>query len=228
MEREENMEEREENRKESVKDGEVKLPEQNGKAIQVFTIIGEIEGHDIIGNSTKTTKYEHIIPSLVAIEEEEQIGGALIILNTMGGDVEAGLAIAELIASLKKPTVSLVLGGSHSIGIPLAVSTDYSFIVPTATMLVHPVRITGTVLGAPQTYYQFYQMQERIVDFICSHSRIERYDFEGMMMNKETMAKDLGTILVGKEAVEHKLIDSVGGLKDAIKHLKNMGENDEK
>lgn len=208
--------------------GQSTIQTSRGNKIEVVTIIGEIEGHDVLSGNTKSTKYEHLIPQLIALDNDEDVEGILFVLNTIGGDVECGLAIAELIASLKTPTVSLVIGGSHSIGIPLAVSTDYSFIVPTATMLVHPVRITGTVLGAPQTYYQFYQMQERIVDFICSHSWIERYDFEGMMMNKETMAKDLGTILVGKEAVEHKLIDSVGGLKDAIKHLKNMGENDEK
>lgn len=214
---------------EKVKEfGQSTIQTSRGNKIEVVTIIGEIEGHDVLSGNTKSTKYEHLIPQLIALDNDEDVEGILFVLNTIGGDVECGLAIAELIASLKTPTVSLVIGGSHSIGIPLAVSTDYSFIVPTATMLVHPVRITGTVLGAPQTYYQFYQMQERIVDFICSHSRIERYDFEGMMMNKETMAKDLGTILVGKEAVEHKLIDSVGGLKDAIKHLKNMGENDEK
>ena len=214
---------------EKVKEfGQSTIQTSRGNKIEVVTIIGEIEGHDVLSGNEKSTKYEHLIPQLIALDNDEDVEGILFVLNTIGGDVECGLAIAELIASLKTPTVSLVIGGSHSIGIPLAVSTDYSFIVPTATMLVHPVRITGTVLGAPQTYYQFYQMQERIVDFICSHSRIERYDFEGMMMNKETMAKDLGTILVGKEAVEHKLIDSVGGLKDAIKHLKNMGENDEK
>lgn len=214
---------------EKVKEfGQSTIQTSRGNKIEVVTIIGEIEGHDVLSGNAKSTKYEHLIPQLIALDNDEDVEGILFVLNTIGGDVECGLAIAELVASLKTPTVSLVIGGSHSIGIPLAVSTDYSFIVPTATMLVHPVRITGTVLGAPQTYYQFYQMQERIVDFICSHSRIERYDFEGMMMNKETMAKDLGTILVGKETVEHKLIDSVGGLKDAIKHLKNMGENDEK
>ncbi len=196
--------------------------------IEVVTIIGEIEGHDALSQNAKTTKYEHLIPRLIALDNDVEIGGILFVLNTIGGDVECGLAIAELIASLKTPTVSLVIGGSHSIGIPLAVSTNYSFIVPTATMLVHPVRITGTILGAPQTYYQFYQMQERIVDFICHHSSVKRCDFEKMMMAKENMAKDLGTVLVGKEAVEHKLINKVGGLKDAIKFLENQIQNDEK
>ena len=219
MEREENLEEREENRKESVKDGEVKLPEQNGKAIQVFTIIGEIEGHDIIGNSTKTTKYEHIIPSLVAIEEEEQIGGALIILNTMGGDVEAGLAIAELIASLKKPTVSLVLGGSHSIGVPIAVSADYSFIVPTGTMVIHPVRLNGMVIGVQQTFDYFKQMQNRIAGFICNHCSIAPERLDELMMETEVLTKDVGSILVGEEAVKEGIIDEVGGIHDALVKL---------
>ena len=219
MEREENMEEREENRKESVKDGEVKLPEQNGKAIQVFTIIGEIEGHDIIGNSTKTTKYEHIIPSLVAIEEEEQIGGALIILNTMGGDVEAGLASAELIASLKKPTVSLVLGGSHSIGVPIAVSADYSFIVPTGTMVIHPVRLNGMVIGVQQTFDYFKQMQNRIAGFICNHCSIAPERLDELMMETEVLTKDVGSILVGEEAVKEGIIDEVGGIHEALAKL---------
>ena len=219
MEREENMEEREENRKESVKDGEVKLPEQNGKAIQVFTIIGEIEGHDIIGNSTKTTKYEHIIPSLVAIEEEEQIGGALIILNTMGGDVEAGLAIAELIASLNKPTVSLVLGGSHSIGVPIAVSADYSFIVPTGTMVIHPVRLNGMVIGVQQTFDYFKQMQNRIAGFICNHCSIAPERLDELMMETEVLTKDVGSIPVGEEAVKEGIIDEVGGIHEALAKL---------
>ena len=223
MEREENMEEsmeeREENRKESVKDGEVKLPQQNGKAIQVFTIIGEIEGHDIIGNSTKTTKYEHIIPSLVAIEEEEQIGGALIILNTMGGDVEAGLAIAELIASLKKPTVSLVLGGSHSIGVPIAVSANYSFIVPTGTMVIHPVRLNGMVIGVQQTFDYFKQMQNRIAGFICNHCSIAPERLDELMMETEVLTKDVGSILVGEEAVKEGIIDEVGGIHEALAKL---------
>ena len=219
MEREENMEEREENRKESVKDGEVKLPEQNGKAIQVFTIIGEIEGHDIIGNSTKTTKYEHIIPSLVAIEEEEQIGGALIILNTMGGDVEAGLAIAELIASLKKPTVSLVLGGSHSIGVPIAVSANYSFIVPTGTMVIHAVRLNGMAIGVQQTFDYFKQMQNRIAGFICNHCSIAPERLDELMMETEVLTKDVGSILVGEEAVKEGIIDEVGGIHEALAKL---------
>ena len=208
-----------ETKEENVKDGEVKLPEQNGKAIQVFTIIGEIEGHDVIGNSTKTTKYEHIIPSLVAVEEEEQIGGVLIILNTMGGDVEAGLAIAELIASLDKPTVSLVLGGSHSIGVPIAVSADYSFIVPTGTMVIHPVRLNGMVIGVQQTFDYFKQMQNRIAGFICNHCSIAPERLDELMMETEVLTKDVGSILVGKEAVKEGIIDAVGGIHEALDKL---------
>ena len=222
MEREENMEEREENRKESVKDGEVKLPEQNGKAIQVFTIIGEIEGHDIIGNSTKTTKYEHIIPSLVAIEEEEQIGGALIILNTMGGDVEAGLAIAEMIASVSKPTVSLVLGGSHSIGVPLAVAAKRSCIAPSAAMTIHPVRLNGLVIGVPQTFYYFERIQERITRFVTANSNIKRDTFTKLMLRTGELAADVGSVIYGEEAVEIGLIDKIGGLSDALACLHGM------
>lgn len=212
----ENDAEREE---EKVKDGEVKLPEQNGKAIQVFTIIGEIEGHDVIGNSTKTTKYEHIIPSLVAVEEDEQIGGVLIILNTMGGDVEAGLAIAELIASLNKPTVSLVLGGSHSIGVPIAVSADYSFIVPTGTMVIHPVRLNGMVIGVQQTFDYFKQMQNRIAGFICNHCTIAPERLDELMMETEVLTKDVGSILVGEEAVKEGIINAVGGIHEALEKL---------
>ena len=195
---------------------------KEGYKIQIITIIGEIEGHDVSSGGTKTTKYEHIIPQLIEVENDEHIDGILIVLNTIGGDVECGLAIAELLASLEKPTVSLVIGGSHSIGIPLAVATQYSYIVPSATMLAHPVRITGPVLGAPQTYYQFNQMQERIMDFICGHSDVQKDKLEQLMMAKDMMAKDLGTILVGSQAVEIGLINRVGGLKDAICQLKSM------
>ena len=219
MEREENMEEREENRKESVKDGEVKLPEQNGKAIQVFTIIGEIEGHECLPSTSKTTKYEHVLPKLAAIEDDKNVDGVLLILNTMGGDVESGLAIAEMVASLSKPTVSLVLGGSHSIGVPLAVSTDYSLIVPSGTMVIHPVRMSGTIIGAKQTYDYFRQMQDRIVGFIARHSKVSMERVEEMMMNTQMMTKDLGTILVGEQAVQEGIIDAVGGISDAFQAL---------
>lgn len=193
-----------------------------GKVVRVVTIIGEIEGHDVLSGSTKATKYEHLIPQLIEVDNDKLTDGILFVLNTIGGDVECGLAIAELLASLKKPTVSLVIGGSHSIGIPLAVSAKYSFLVPSATMMVHPVRMSGTVVGAPQTYFQFYQMQERIVNFIVKHCTVKKDVFEGMMLSKNMMAKDLGTVLVGQEAVDVGLIDEVGGLENAIKKLEEM------
>ncbi len=195
---------------------------EEGNKIQVITIIGEIEGHDLLSGNTKATKYEHIIPKLIEVDCNKNIEGVLFVLNTIGGDVECGLAIAELITSLRKPTVSLVIGGSHSIGIPLAVSTDYSFIAESATMLAHPVRMTGTVLGAPQTYYQFNQMQERIVSFICKQSNVKKDQLEELMMAKDTMARDLGTILVGKDAVTVGIIDEVGGLGKAMDKLKKL------
>lgn len=199
--------------------GQNVITTEKGNRIRIVTVIGEIEGHTVTTDSTKTTKYEHMIPLLIAIDHDEEVDGILFVLNTIGGDVECGLALAELIASLKKPTVSLVIGGSHSIGIPLAVATNDSFIVPTATMLVHPVRMNGTLLGAPQTYYQFNQMQERIVSFISSHTKIEKERLETLMLAKDTMAKDLGTILVGKNAVDEGLIAHVGNLQDAIESL---------
>ena len=178
-----------------------------------------MEGHDVLSNNTKTTKYEHILPQLAAIEDSREIQGVLVLLNTMGGDVEAGLAIAEMIASLSKPTVSLVLGGSHSIGVPIAVSTDYSYIVPTGTMLIHPVRMSGTIIGAKQTYDYFRQMQDRIVGFIARHSKVSMERVEEMMMNTQMMTKDLGTILVGEQAVQEGIIDAVGGISDAFQAL---------
>mgnify|MGYP004574440347 CR=1 FL=1 len=198
---------------------------QNAKhLIHCLTVIGQVEGHYVLAEQNKTTKYEHIIPALVAIEQDRSVEGLLIILNTVGGDVEAGLAIAELISGMKTPTVSIVVGGGHSIGVPLAVSAKHSFIVPTATMLVHPVRMNGTLLGAPQTYYQFNQMQERIVSFISSHTKIKKERLETLMLAKDTMAKDLGTILVGKNAVEEGLIAHVGNLQDAIESLEKKVE----
>ena len=198
---------------------------QNAKhLIHCLTVIGQVEGHYVLAEQNKTTKYEHIIPALVAIEQDRSVEGLLIILNTVGGDVEAGLAIAELISGMKTPTVSIVVGGGHSIGVPLAVSAKHSFIVPTATMLVHPVRMNGTLLGAPQTYYQFNQMQDRIVSFISSHTKIEKDRLESLMLAKDTMAKDLGTILVGKNAVEEGLIAHVGDLQDAIESLEKKVE----
>lgn len=190
--------------------------------IHLLSIIGEIEGHELLSSSSKTTKYEHVIPSLAAIEDDPEISGLLILINTIGGDVESGLAIAEMIASVSKPTVSLVLGGSHSIGVPLAVSADYSFIVPTGTMLIHPVRMSGMVIGARQTYEYFQRMQDRITGFIAQHSNANQDKVEEMMMDTGFMTKDLGTILVGKEAVKAGIIDEVGGIREAFRKLYQM------
>lgn len=190
--------------------------------IHLLTIIGEIEGHDNLSSSSKTTKYEHILPRLAAIEDSDEIKGALVLLNTMGGDVEAGLSIAEMLASLSKPTVSLVLGGSHSIGVPIAVSTDYSFIVPTGTMVIHPVRTNGLVLGVAQTFDYFKQIQDRITGFISAHSRVSKAELEDMMLETGILTKDMGTILVGEEAVKRGLIDEVGGISRAVKKLREM------
>ncbi len=192
--------------------------------IHLLSVIGEIEGHECLSANSKTTKYEHVLPRLAAIEDSQEIEGLLILLNTVGGDVEAGLAIAEMIASLSKPTVSLVLGGSHSIGVPIAVSTDYSFIVKTGTMVIHPVRMNGTVIGAPQTYDYFKQMQDRILGFISEHSRAGRERLEELMLDTGILTKDLGTILVGGDAVNEGLIDAVGGISDALGKLYKMIE----
>lgn len=193
-----------------------------GKRIEIMTIIGEIEGHENLASSSKTTKYEHILPRLAEYEMDEQVKGVLFLLNTMGGDVEAGLAIAEMIASMSKPTVSLVLGGSHSIGVPIAVSTDYSMIVPTGTMVIHPVRLSGMVIGARQTYDYFKKIQERITQFVCGHCQVSKECFEMLMMETGMLTKDIGTILVGKEAVEHGIINKTGGLSSAINQLQSM------
>lgn len=193
-------------------------------AIHLLSIIGEVEGHDVLPNTTKSTKYEHLLPQLANIEDSVKVEGVLILLNTVGGDVEAGLAIAEMISSLSKPTVSLVLGGSHSIGVPIAVSTDYSFIVPTGTMVIHPVRMTGMVIGAPQTYDYFKQMQNRIVGFISDHCRAKKERLEQMMLNTGQLTKDLGTILVGQEAVDEGIINEIGGIREALSHLYAMIE----
>lgn len=190
--------------------------------IHCLTIIGQVEGHYILPPQNKTTKYEHVIPQLVAIEEDKSIRGLLVILNTVGGDVEAGLAIAELLAGMKTPTVSLVLGGGHSIGVPLAVSTRYSFIAPTATMTVHPVRMNGLMLGVPQTLSYFDKMQERITNFVCQNSHISPEKFHSLMMNNGELVMDIGTVLDGEAAVEAGLIDSLGTLHDAIAKLYQM------
>lgn len=192
--------------------------------IYMFSIIGEIEGHDCLSSSTKSTKYEHILPKLAEIEDDKNIDGVLILLNTMGGDVEAGLAIAEMIASISKPTVSLVLGGSHSIGVPIAVSTDYSFIVPTGTMVIHPVRLNGMVIGVSQTFDYFKQIQDRISKFVTTHCKINEKRFLELMMETEVLTKDVGSILVGKEAVKEGIIDEVGGIKNALKKLHKLIE----
>ncbi len=191
-------------------------------AIQCLTVIGQIEGHYILGDNQKATKYEHLIPLLVSMEQNENVEGVLIILNTMGGDVEAGLALAEMIASMTKPTVSLVLGGGHSIGVPLAVAAKRSFIVPSATMTLHPVRISGVVIGAPQTYRYFRDMQDRIVDFICRNSRVEKERLSALMMKPDELSTDIGSIVDGREAVSLGLIDEVGGLDAALKALAEM------
>lgn len=190
--------------------------------IYTLTIIGQVEGHMIAPETVKTTKYEHVLPLLAGIEESDEIEGLLLLLNTVGGDIEAGLAIAEMIAGMKKPTVSLVLGGGHSIGIPLAVCTKKSFITPTASMTVHPVRMTGLVVGAPQTFRYFQRIQEQIADFVTSNSKISRERFEHYMMATGEMATDVGTILYGKEAVASGLIDRLGGLNDALTALHRM------
>ena len=190
--------------------------------IYTLTVIGQIEGHQVLPETAKTTKYEHVLPLLAGIEESDEIDGLLLLLNTVGGDIEAGLAIAEMIAGMKKPTVSLVLGGGHSIGIPLAVCTKHSFITPTASMTVHPVRMTGLVVGAPQTFRYFQRIQEQIADFVTENSGITRERFERYMMATGQMATDVGTILYGREAVDSGLIDQLGGLSDALETLHRM------
>lgn len=209
---------------ENVKEfGSSKLPDKVIKNprgnIHCLTIIGQIEGHIVLPPQNKTTKYEHILPQLAAIEDNPEIDGLLILLNTVGGDVEAGLAISEMIASLGKPSVSLVLGGGHSIGVPLAVSSKYSFIAPSATMTIHPVRMTGLVIGVSQTFEYFEKMQERIVDFVVRNSSITRDKFKELMLDTGQLAKDVGTIVIGDEAVETGLIDELGGLNDAMEKL---------
>lgn len=205
----------------SENDGSVTIC-RNGKYIHCLTIIGQIEGHYNLPQNTKVTKYEHIIPRLVAVEENEDISGLLLILNTVGGDIEAGLAISELVASMSKPTASLVLGGSHSIGIPLAVSTDHSFIVPTASMTVHPVRMNGLIIGVPQSLLYLKKMEERVVEFVTRNSEIKEARFKELMMNNEQLVTDFGTVLSGREAVEENLIDEIGGLSEALAYIDSL------
>lgn len=207
---------------------------ENGKGdhkIHLLSIIGEIEGHECLPQHNKTTKYEHVLPQLAAIEDSNDIDGLLILINTVGGDVEAGLAIGEMIASLSKPTVTLVLGGSHSIGVPLAVSADYSYIVPSATMIIHPVRMNGMVIGVTQTFEYFEKIQDRIINFVVAHSNINYDNFRGLMLDTNQLAKDVGSILVGAEAVEKGIINAVGGIKEALAKINELidenTENDE-
>ena len=210
--------------KDEIKDtGSVELENNKRKhKIKVFTIVGEIEGHEASSSNTKATKYEHLLPMLAEVEENEDIDGVLFLLNTMGGDVEAGLAIAEMIASLSKPTVSLVLGGSHSIGGPLAVATDYSFIVPSGTMIIHPVRSNGMFIGVYQSLKNMLRTQDRITNFISTHSRISKERVEELMLDSSQLVKDVGTLLEGEATVREGLIDEVGGMKDALRKLHQM------
>ena len=223
MEQNKNAENKEQEREQLIELGSDITNATNSK-IYTLTIIGQVEGHQVLPENCKTTKYEHVLPLLAGIEESDDIDGLLLLLNTVGGDIEAGLAIAEMIAGMKKPTVSLVLGGGHSIGIPLAVCTKKSFITPTASMTVHPVRMTGLVVGAPQTFRYFQRIQEQIVEFVANNSRIEKARFEQFMMATGEMATDVGTILYGKEAVASGLIDKLGGLNDALSALHRMIE----
>ena len=198
----------------TLEDGETK--------IHLLNIIGEIEGHECLPSNSKTTKYEHVIPQLAALEDSRKIQGLLVLINTVGGDVESGLAIAEMIASLSKPTVSLVLGGSHSIGVPLAVSTDYSFIVPTGTMMIHPVRMNGLIIGVAQTFDYFQKIQDRISGFITAHSRISEQRLLKLMLETGELTKDVGSVLVGRQAVEEGVINEVGGIQEAFAKLREM------
>lgn len=229
-----NQEENKDEKQEEVKEQTEQIIETGGitagkgkHCIHCLTIIGQIEGHYILPAQNKTTKYEHVIPQLLAVEQDPEIEGLVIILNTVGGDVEAGLAIAELLSGMHKPTVSLVLGGGHSIGVPLAVSARKSFIVPSATMTVHPVRMNGLVLGIPQTLSYFDKMQERIVKFVTENSGITAERFRELMMNKDELVMDVGSVLDGETAVEEGLIDSLGGISDVIASLYEMIEEDE-
>lgn len=205
------------------KESQVTLEEnRENHRIHLITIIGEIEGHENAGSQSKVTKYELLLPQLASIEDSCDIDGVLLLLNTMGGDVEAGLAIAEMMASLSKPTVSLVLGGSHSIGVPIAVSTNYSFIVPSGTMVIHPVRMNGMVIGAPQTFNYFRDVQNRIIQFVCKQCRIKQSRLEELMMETQMLTKDVGSVLEGEEAVKEGIIDEIGGISQAVQKLHEL------
>lgn len=207
---------------EQIEKGGSVLAKNKREAIHCLSVIGQIEGHYLLPEGQKATKYEHLIPLLVSLEEDDEVDGVLVVLNTMGGDVEAGLALAEMIASMTKPTVSLVLGGGHSIGVPLATSAKRSFIVPSATMTVHPVRINGLVVGVPQTFHYFNEMQKRIIQFICDHSKADPDQIRELMMRPDEIATDVGSIIDGDEAVRYGIIDQVGGLSDALDALRDM------
>jgi ATP-dependent protease ClpP protease subunit len=226
----EQEEQQEETKKENVAEmiqqlGQTNVPQMTPDSnIHCLTIVGQIEGHIQLPPQNKTTKYEHVIPQIVAIEQNSNIEGLLVLLNTVGGDVEAGLAIAEMLASLSKPTVSVVLGGGHSIGVPIAVSCDYSFIVETATMTIHPIRLTGLVIGVPQTFEYLDKMQERVVRFVTKHSNISEEKFKELMFSKGNLTRDIGTNVVGLDAVKYGLIDEVGGVSQAMKKLRELIE----
>lgn len=203
--------------------GQTNVPQMNNESnIHCLTIVGQIEGHMQLPPQNKTTKYEHLIPQIVAIEQNPKIEGLLVILNTVGGDVEAGLAISEMLGSLSKPVVSIVLGGGHSIGVPIAVACDYAFITETATMTIHPVRLTGLVIGVPQTFEYLDKMQERVVNFVIKHSNISEEKFKELMFSKGNLTRDIGTNVVGSDAVEYGLMDEVGGVGQAIRKLNSM------
>ena len=213
---------------EEIKELGTKVVPNNSERIQVLPIIGQVEGHMVLPPQSKSTKYEHLIPQLIAIEQNDDVKGVLIVLNTVGGDIEAGLAIAEMIRSIGKPTVSLVIGGGHSIGVPLATAANYSFISPSATMIVHPVRMTGLVIGVPQTFEYFNKMQERINDFIVRTSKIDKETLNKLLAQTDVLLNDMGTILIGKEAVEYGLIDEVGGIHDALGKLNSLIDGEER
>ncbi|GAA0298358.1 ATP-dependent protease ClpP protease subunit [Gracilibacillus halotolerans] len=202
--------------------GQTNVPQAPDSNIHVLSIIGQVEGHVQLPPQNKTTKYEHLIPQIVAIEQNPKIEGLIVVLNTVGGDVEAGLALAEMIASLSKPTVSIVLGGGHSIGVPIAVATDYSFIAPSATMTIHPVRLTGLVIGVPQTFEYIDKMQERVIQFVTSHSNVSAEKFKELMFEKGNLTRDIGTNVVGEDAVKYGLIDEVGGISNAMVKLNEL------
>src|SRR5690625_206387 len=202
--------------------GQSNVPQVPDSNIHVLTIIGQVEGHVQLPPQNKTTKYEHLLPQLIAIEQNPKIEGLIILLNTVGGDVEAGLALSEMIASLSKPTVSIVLGGGHSIGVPIAVASHYSFIVPTATMTIHPIRLTGLVIGVPQTFEYLDKMQDRVINFVVNHSNIEEETFKDLMFAKGNLTRDIGTNVVGEDAVGHGLIDEVGGIKEAMDKVSEL------